>query len=154
MGAPAKVQYFYWLCIHNVLLTNEMRFKMGLAANPLYQHCSLECEDIMHCLRDCPHSSEVWIRLGMCNHVAFLTSCNASDWIYNMVHSARLVIFMAGVWWIWRWRNNMVLMMRFGASIVSFIMFMQAMMSLPNGFPPRELFIMLESSWSTGILPL
>ncbi|KAK7276109.1 hypothetical protein RIF29_17242 [Crotalaria pallida] len=71
-------------------------------------HCSATNENILHALRDCPHSLEIWMRLGMCQHVEFFTT-DYVLWLCRFARSDLAVLFLFVVWWIWRWRNEMVL---------------------------------------------
>lgn len=59
-------------------------------------------------MRDCPHSQEVWSRLGLGLHREFVLLNNVSDWIKRMTNGAEEALFAAGAWWIWRWRSNMI----------------------------------------------
>lgn len=46
--------------------------------------------------------------LGMCQVDGFVSSTDATVWIFKMGCGARDNLFVAGLWWLWRWRNNMV----------------------------------------------
>ncbi|XP_057432083.1 uncharacterized protein LOC130724829 [Lotus japonicus] len=56
---PEKYKFFLWLCLHNA-----RRFTCQLASSPACTRCSHPLEDGLHCLRDCPHSKEIWLRSG------------------------------------------------------------------------------------------
>lgn len=73
LPAPAKVQYLIWLILHRALPTNAFRHQRGLLTSHNCQRCSSNVEDIIHCLRDCPHARELWIRLGLVQHPWFLS---------------------------------------------------------------------------------
>lgn len=108
--APEKVQLLIWLTLHGILPTNELRFKRGLAHRPGCQCCSANNEGILHVLRDCPHSREIWYRSGLRPTRSFFTQSNVNtDWIREHISGNRECLFLAGVWWIWCWRNNMML---------------------------------------------
>lgn len=54
-------------------------------------------EDILQCLRDCPHYWEVWNRLDMCQVDGFVSSIDASDWILKMACGNGATLFVAGI---------------------------------------------------------
>lgn len=62
---PGKIQYLIWLLLHNALATNALRHKCGLASNPYCDQCSGNEESSLHCLRECTHAKEVYLRVGM-----------------------------------------------------------------------------------------
>lgn len=64
---------------------------------------------ILHMLRDCPHSREVWYRSGLRPSSSFFRQACASEWIKEQVKRNHECLFLAGIWWVWCWRNNMVL---------------------------------------------
>ncbi|KAJ1376448.1 putative ribonuclease H protein [Sesbania bispinosa] len=68
--------------------------------------CGMGLEDTVHYLRDCVHSRMVW---NSCfpfkDHSFYLQGL--SVWIKHHVKSVHGHSFMATLWWIWRWRNNL-----------------------------------------------
>lgn len=108
LKVPAKVQHFIWLCLHNALPTNARRHHCNMVASSSCTRCSSPMEDLLHCLRECPHSKEVWLRLGMGAHPNFFSQAETNSWIYDMIHSTSMYIFIAGLWQVWCWRNNMI----------------------------------------------
>lgn len=108
--APAaKVQFVIRLVFHEALPTNHLRYMRGLAATPRYQRCSGHREDILHILRDCPHSRKVWFRCGIRISLAFFSQQKAITWIKHQVKRDSKCLFLASIWWMWCWRNHMVL---------------------------------------------
>ncbi|KAK7246514.1 hypothetical protein RIF29_41383 [Crotalaria pallida] len=102
---PAKIQFFAWLVMLSALPTNELRCNRGLAASAACSRCSCTSESVSHVLRDCPHAHEVWFRIGVHAYPNFWTDpCHI--WFKSMLRSQMSYLFAAGVWWIWRWRNN------------------------------------------------
>lgn len=102
--APAKVQFVIWLVSHEALPTNHLRHRRGLA-NPGCQRCSGYREDILHILRDCPHSRDAWFRCGIPISLAFFSQLNVLRWIKVQVQKDSECLFLAGIWWLWCWRN-------------------------------------------------
>lgn len=107
--APAKVQLFIWLIMRGALPTNALRFRRGLAHHAGCQCCSSNSEDILHVLRDCSHSQEFWYRSGLRPSVDFFNQHNAGTWVKKHAKGNRECLFLAGIWWMWCWRNNEVL---------------------------------------------
>lgn len=107
--APAKVQFLLWLVLHNALPTNSLRHLRGMAAMGTCKRCYGNEEHIMHCLRDCPHSREMWMRLGLWVHPSFFTMQDVNLWVQTFANGDNAALFMAGLWWSWCWRNNVVL---------------------------------------------
>lgn len=107
--APEKVQLLLWMIAHEILPTNELRFKRGIAQHAECQRCSTNCEGTLHLLRDCPHSREVWYRSGLRPARSFFTRTIVKEWIREHIKGRGECIFLAGIWWLWCWRNNMVL---------------------------------------------
>ena len=70
LKVPLKLQHFLWLCFHNALPINARRHHCNKVVSPSCNCWSSPIEDILHCLRDCPHSREFWLRLNMrrCNN--------------------------------------------------------------------------------------
>lgn len=108
-SAPAKVQLLIWLILHDALPTNDLRYRRGLASHAGCQRCSGNGEHILHVLRDCPHSREVWYRSGLRPTRAFFSQQVVSNWITDHTKGRNESIFLSGIWWLWCWRNNRVL---------------------------------------------
>ncbi|KAK7292283.1 hypothetical protein RIF29_08061 [Crotalaria pallida] len=58
-----KIQFFIWLIGQGALPTNSLRFQRHMAYSAKCSRCSTTDETILHALRDCPHSLEIWMRL-------------------------------------------------------------------------------------------
>lgn len=108
-SAPAKVQFLLWLIAHEALPTNDLRHKRGLASSSSCQRCSCSVEDILHVLRDCPHAREVWYSSGMTFASSFFTHQSPAQWVLENIQSDMECLFLAGVWWLWCWRNQTVM---------------------------------------------
>lgn len=61
---PKKIRVFVGMVIQNGLQMNEKRWRCHIAALFARSRCSALVEDMLHCLRDCPHFMEVCNRLG------------------------------------------------------------------------------------------
>lgn len=106
LKVPEKIRLFVWRVLQGAVQTNEKRFSCHLTDSPTCTRCSAQVEDRLHCLRDCPHSRELWLKLGAHSWPGF----NGTDvvaWMTRMARGGHISKFLAGVWGVWRWRNNM-----------------------------------------------
>lgn len=71
-----RVRVFLWLALHNRLLCNSIRVFRKLATDPTCKRCGAHEEDLIHLLRDCPHSKAIWDSVGS---VAAYPSFYSSD---------------------------------------------------------------------------
>ncbi|KAJ1431750.1 Reverse transcriptase zinc-binding domain [Sesbania bispinosa] len=108
LRAPEKVRHLIWLISHQAIPTNEKWWKCNLTTSPACGRCSHATEDVDHCLRSCLHAAELWNRTGLTHHLAFHNS-EVIGWIKGMVASTKGSLFLAALWWQWRWCNNMLL---------------------------------------------
>ncbi|KAL6545491.1 hypothetical protein OROGR_009365 [Orobanche gracilis] len=69
--------------------------------------CSSPIEDCLHCLRDCPHSKELWLKLGACAWHNFQT-LDVQVWVRSHARGVHGLRFLACLWGAWKWRNHMV----------------------------------------------
>ena len=81
---------------------NLLRYCQGLVASIACTRFSTHKEDIVHCMRDCPHLQEAWIRVSfdMDSHFFHL---NLGNWLENFVKGVRNTLFLAS---FWRWESN------------------------------------------------
>lgn len=77
---PGKCKFMIWLALHQSLPVNVHWHACSLATSAACGRCSAPTEDILHCLRDCPHSREVWTRLGYGTFVGFFSQ-DSWSWI-------------------------------------------------------------------------
>jgi len=67
-------------------------------------------------LRDCPLTTQIWIRLVPLNQISNFFSFDCRDWIFkNINHQLHRIqnkkwrtIFMVACWLIWKWRNKTI----------------------------------------------
>ena len=59
LQVPEKVKILIWMCLYRAFPTNIFRTQHGLASSPGCTRWSATQEDILHCLRECPHSCEI-----------------------------------------------------------------------------------------------
>ena len=108
LKVPAKLQQFLCLCFHNVLPINVCRHHYNMVASPSHTCCSSPIEDILHCLRDCPHSKELWLRLNMGRYRNLFSTIDVENWLQEMTKGTSPILFVAEVWYAWCWRNNVI----------------------------------------------
>lgn len=70
-NAIDKLQHLIvWLCMHNALPTNQLCHRCHMVNSPFYDRSTIGAlEDILHCLRDCSISMQVW------QHFHFIDNC-------------------------------------------------------------------------------
>lgn len=61
--APPKINLFLWRVAHDRLMTNMERARRGITDSDLCPRCQQAPEFVMHLLRDCEASLELWERL-------------------------------------------------------------------------------------------
>lgn len=49
-----------WTLAHGRSLTNEARWRKGLADSAMFARCGDILEDTMHVLSECPYAREIW----------------------------------------------------------------------------------------------
>lgn len=107
LAVPEKLRFFIWIICHESLQVNTYRFRCNLSQDSRCTRCSGGEETILHCMRDCPHSREIWLRLGILSRDDFLQQ-DPRRWVTNLARSSIRVQFVVVLWGIWRWRNNML----------------------------------------------
>ncbi|KAL6499591.1 hypothetical protein OROGR_027501 [Orobanche gracilis] len=101
------IRMFIWLSMHDAIQVNANRFRRNLVESAACSRCSSPWEDTMHCLRDCPHSKELWLKMGAVSWANF-NVLEIKEWISSQALSSNGVKLLACVWGIWKWRNNMI----------------------------------------------
>ncbi|KAK7260456.1 hypothetical protein RIF29_26513 [Crotalaria pallida] len=107
LKCPEKVRFFIWLMRHDAIPTNSLRFHPNVALSPQCVRCGAAVESVLHCIRDCPWSTDLWLRFGFSYPNFF--SLDAWDWVKSMVEGGSSLRYLSVLWWSWRWRNNFVM---------------------------------------------
>jgi ribonuclease HI len=113
LKVPERVRTFIWMVMHNKLLTNSLKSKMGLSHSMCF-YCRVVEETTLHVLRDCTLAKEIWYQVvPIVNRSDFFMG-DLQDWIgFNMKNS--VMWNCEGVWnvfWamacylLWTWRNK------------------------------------------------
>ncbi|KAK7252062.1 hypothetical protein RIF29_35769 [Crotalaria pallida] len=100
ISCPEKVRFLMWLMLHNAIPTNVFRCNRGLAASPMCSRCDSDCETVLHCIRDCPYSRDLWYRFGFTDQNFF--SMDVWRWVRSATASNSCLKFVAVLWWAWR----------------------------------------------------
>ncbi|KAG4938532.1 hypothetical protein JHK84_044784 [Glycine max] len=72
LNLPENIKYFAWLTLQ----------KPHLSFDPFCCSCGLEEENIVHLLRDCTRSKQIWVHLGLDKFSTFY-SVDAENWFKN-----------------------------------------------------------------------
>ncbi|KAA3472034.1 non-LTR retrotransposon transposase [Gossypium australe] len=116
LRVPERIRTFLWLVLHGRLMTNERRTRLGLAQTAQCERCSSHSEDMLHLLRDCPHSKNLWLSLVPRRLQGDFFGYGTSEWIRtNIICRSRdrhdiewNVLFAISIWWLWKWRNETI----------------------------------------------
>ncbi|KAJ1383109.1 Reverse transcriptase zinc-binding domain [Sesbania bispinosa] len=71
---PDKLKFFSWQCLHNALPMNQKQFSCKISSSPACPRCSSQAETLIHCLRDCLHSKELWLHRWSLFHYFLLVA--------------------------------------------------------------------------------
>ncbi|CAM8926233.1 unnamed protein product [Rhodiola kirilowii] len=107
--APSKVKILLWRLFHNSWPVAVNLASRGISVDVRCQICGFHQESILHLLSQCWWSKALWNLLGIqFSSVEGLLVCTA-DWLWKIILSREedeLLRICAGVWFIWRHRNE------------------------------------------------
>lgn len=104
---PEKFKLLIWLACHNAVPTLSLLQDRHIAPSATCSRCGEDDETLMHCLRDCNYSKIIWTNLGYTAQDFFDET--AHNWLRNNATNTHSSIFLAGLWWSWRHRNQICL---------------------------------------------
>lgn len=81
LKTPPRVNTFLWHVAHNRLMTNATRFKRGISDSASYPWCQQQDESIMHVLRDCEGTLEMWESIVDPNQWHRFASLGLHQWL-------------------------------------------------------------------------
>jgi len=108
---PLKLECFFWLVVHNHILTWEILCKKGFHGLGRCNHCLSFEEDAFHLFILCPFSCSVW------NGVLHMMTCPVSwdgpDIIsylgrWYLDHKSHCILGFFIIWGIWKSRNSFI----------------------------------------------
>ncbi|KAJ1399376.1 Reverse transcriptase zinc-binding domain [Sesbania bispinosa] len=79
---PEKLRFFVWQCLHDALPINQKRLAFKRSHIAHCPCCSASSESLIHCLRDCPHAKELWLRSDHVNTARF----DSHIWFFPPFH--------------------------------------------------------------------
>ncbi|KAL4328990.1 hypothetical protein AHAS_Ahas13G0255300 [Arachis hypogaea] len=98
---PEKLRLLVWLCLHDAVPTQYLRFRRHLSSSSLCTRCNQLPETILHCFRDCEVVRSVWVSLGF-SDVCFFGSHEVHDWFKHGLLNEGCSKFAAIIWSIWQ----------------------------------------------------
>jgi ribonuclease HI len=113
LGIPERARAFIWMLVHNRLLTNSRKSKMGLC-HAMCVHCGNKEETALHVMRDCPIAKEVWTGAITLQDRGLFFIGDFKHWISvnlnNMIHwsgrGAWCELWSMSCYYLWTWRNR------------------------------------------------
>ncbi|KAL4275708.1 hypothetical protein AHAS_Ahas20G0134200 [Arachis hypogaea] len=129
---PEKLRLLVWLCLHDAVPTQYLRFRRHLSSSSLCTRCNQLPETILHCFRDCEVVRSVWVSLDFSDVCFFgshegLKSLSWSPpepgaWKLNCDGSVNLGDDCAGFGWVIRDSSSQWVMgcsgNSFGSSVI------------------------------------
>lgn len=97
----AKFQHLIWLCLHS-----KLRHHYNIANSLTCNKCTGCDEDIIHCLRDCKNSREVWNHFSSFDKQHFFSFTCVQSWIKAYTSKGSGSLFSISLWLIWRLLNE------------------------------------------------
>lgn len=104
LKAPPRINFFLWRVAHDRLMTNLERACCGISNSDLYPRCNQAPESVMHLLRDCEASLELWEKLVSPSVWHKFASLGHSQWLdYNLQDNTLTSMIGTGSWSLARW---------------------------------------------------
>jgi hypothetical protein len=110
---PERVKTMLWMVVHNRLLTNDLKSRMGLG-HGMCSYCGNIAETMIHVLRDCPVAMEFWNNtLPIMNRGIFYMR-EAQQWIESNLNNTDVThnqaswcnFWAMACYSLWSWRNK------------------------------------------------
>ncbi|KAE8693912.1 hypothetical protein F3Y22_tig00110788pilonHSYRG00090 [Hibiscus syriacus] len=79
--APQRVRIFIWLAYKEKIMTNYERGRRMLTNDCSCATCGAALESVIHVLRDCPHSRNLWLRVVPHSTYASFFDIELQSWI-------------------------------------------------------------------------
>lgn len=81
---PEKYKFFIWLACQNSLPTLVLLHHRNIALSPICTRCGNSDETVIHCIRDCNCSRQIWHHIGFAEQSFFSEAC-VRNWIREVV---------------------------------------------------------------------
>lgn len=80
---PERVRVFFWLVMHQSIMTNVERYRRHIADTGICSVCKGGEETILHVLRDCPAMTRIWTRIVPRRRLRRFFDQSLLEWIYT-----------------------------------------------------------------------
>ncbi|KAI4346276.1 hypothetical protein L6164_013342 [Bauhinia variegata] len=104
------VKLLIWLILHGAHPSNDTLLHRHVAPHPKCSRCMAPSDSILHCLRDCNRSRDVWgsVSLSLWSNFFNLDTIawvSAGAGFFGVVNHFQATQFCCILWWIWHARN-------------------------------------------------
>lgn len=109
-----RVRDCVWLLVHDKILTNVSRWRMGISITARCSRCNEPWEDSLHVFRDCHKARKVWYLFHPQAQISSFFSSSLKEWPeenlkcqsgdgeeFAWAENMSLIC-----WALWRWRNS------------------------------------------------
>ena len=111
-----KIISFLWLCVHGSIPVKSVLAARGINCGKTCPLCIRHKETIVHLLRDCEVSRDLWYRLGVpASHINSFNEdyetwlkINCLSTIRHNTYIPWSTLFVFAVWCLWKNRNKVV----------------------------------------------
>jgi hypothetical protein len=113
LEVPERVKAFMWMVLHNRILTNDCKAKMGLG-HAMCDYCHNTPETVIHVLRDCPIAMNFWNHALPLSRRGSFYMRETRHWIesnicnmeINSSRSPWCKFWAMACYSLWTWRNK------------------------------------------------
>ena len=112
-----RIQFFVWKCFHNSIGVKGCRPSRGVNSDLFCPRCRDELETIIHLLRDCGDSKDLWKQLGISEMDKNFFTCDLHTWLTVNAWKEQLnchskppwnIVFLFAIWMLWKQRNSVI----------------------------------------------
>ncbi|XP_075508178.1 uncharacterized protein LOC142545090 [Primulina tabacum] len=116
LEVPYRIRAFLWLVRHEKIMSNVERVKRGFTTSGMCVMCQNDMEDVDHIFRKCEKAREIWRCFMSTNAFQNILKLSFDEWFranlgqerQNMDTRNWNVLFAITLWWLWKWRNDLV----------------------------------------------
>ncbi|XVF12079.1 hypothetical protein REPUB_Repub08aG0083700 [Reevesia pubescens] len=112
--SPGKIKILLWKLLHGVLPVYAYLREKHIMSNSVCFRCALAIETVVHALRDCSKSKEVWLGINQDLENSDFFILPLKDWIlsnlgykYSNSGIPWSLLFSTALWFLWFWRNKL-----------------------------------------------
>ncbi|XP_061371295.1 uncharacterized protein LOC133313895 [Gastrolobium bilobum] len=101
---PQKVKIFMWKVVHHGLLTMN-KVAQWSGGNDMCPICNSERETMLHALRDCLETNQLWLSLVYIDGNYAFYQQGLDEWLSkNIIVGTNISLFFLTCWKVWQWR--------------------------------------------------